>query len=114
MFLITPFHLLSICKTVLTFHSLSLGTRYRISCSRLGSKREQLFEQGNKLQSRLVKHTPLDYITVEPRFNEVAGDRPNLFVKWRVRYIEVLFHTFYCNFGLDIEIISFVIKDFVK
>ena len=24
--------------------------------------------------------------TVEPRFNEVAGDRPNLFVKWRVRY----------------------------
>ena len=45
--------------------------------------------------------------TVEPRFNEVAGDRPNLFVKWRVRYIEVLFslfHTFYCNFGRDIEI----------
>ena len=30
------------------------------------------------------------YITVEPRFNEVAGDRPNLFVKWRVRYIEYL------------------------
>ena len=28
--------------------------------------------------------------TVEPRFNEVAGDRPNLFVKWRVRYIEVI------------------------
>ena len=48
--------------------------------------------------------------TVEPLFNEVAGDRPNLFVKWRVRYIEVLFHTFYCNFGRDIEIISFVIS----
>ena len=48
--------------------------------------------------------------TVEPRFNEVTGDRPNLFVKWRVRYIEVLFHTFYCNFGRDIEIISFVIS----
>ena len=28
--------------------------------------------------------------TVEPRFNEVAGDRPNVFVKWRVRYIENL------------------------
>ena len=28
--------------------------------------------------------------TVEPRFNEVTGDRPNLFVKWRVRYIENL------------------------
>ena len=26
--------------------------------------------------------------TVEPRFNEVAGDRVNLFVKSRVRYIE--------------------------
>ena len=48
--------------------------------------------------------------TVEPRFNKVTGDRPNLFVKWRVRYIEVLFHTFYCNFGQDIEIISFVIS----
>ena len=48
--------------------------------------------------------------TVEPRFNEVVGDRPNLFVKWRVRYIEVLFHIFYCNFGRDIEIISFVIS----
>ena len=47
---------------------------------------------------------------MEPRFNEVAGDRPNLFVKWRVRYIEVLFRTFYCNFGRDIEIISFVIS----
>ena len=47
---------------------------------------------------------------MEPRFNEVAGDQPNLFVKWRVRYIEVLFHTFYCNFGWDIEIISFVIS----
>ena len=27
---------------------------------------------------------------MEPRFNEVAGDRPNLFVKLRVRYIENL------------------------
>ena len=27
---------------------------------------------------------------MEPRFNEVAGDRPNLFVKWRLRYIENL------------------------
>ena len=29
-------------------------------------------------------------ITVEPRFNEVAGDRPNVFVKSRVCYIENL------------------------
>jgi len=28
--------------------------------------------------------------TVEPRFNEVAGDRPNVFVKSRVRHIENL------------------------
>ena len=28
--------------------------------------------------------------TVEPRFHEVAGDRPNLFVKSRVRSIENL------------------------
>ena len=47
---------------------------------------------------------------MEPRFNEVAGNRPNLFVKWRVRYIEVHFHTFYYKFGRDIEIISFVVS----
>ena len=52
----------------------------------------------------------LIYDTVEPRFNEVAGDQPNMFVKWRVRYIEVFFRTFDCNFGRDIEIISFVIS----
>ena len=36
---------------------------------------------------------PKTYITldtVEPWFNEVTGDRPNLFIKWRVRYIENL------------------------
>ena len=27
---------------------------------------------------------------MEPRFNELAGDRPNLFVKSKVRYIENL------------------------
>ena len=32
----------------------------------------------------------LDPCTVKPRFNEVAGNQPNLFVKWRVRYIENL------------------------
>ena len=27
---------------------------------------------------------------MEPRFNKVAGDQPNLFIKWRVCYIENL------------------------
>ena len=31
-----------------------------------------------------------NYSTVEPRFNELAGDRTNVFVKSRVRYIEDL------------------------
>jgi len=31
-----------------------------------------------------------DRVTVEPQFNEVAGDQPNLFVKSRVCYIENL------------------------
>ena len=35
-------------------------------------------------------HIPEILVTVELRFNEVAGDRPNLFVKWRVCYIENL------------------------
>ena len=33
-------------------------------------------------------HIDQDRSTVEPRFNEVDGERPNLFIKWRVRYIE--------------------------
>ena len=28
--------------------------------------------------------------TVEPRFNEDAGDKPDLLVKWRVRYVKNL------------------------
>ena len=35
-----------------------------------------------------IKH--INLVPVEPRFNEVVGDRLNLFVKWRVRYIENL------------------------
>ena len=35
-------------------------------------------------------HIPEILVTVELRFNEVAGDRPNLFVKWRVCCIENL------------------------
>ena len=36
-------------------------------------------------------HVPRRHLgTVEPRFNEVTGDRPNLFVKCRVHYIENL------------------------
>ena len=42
--------------------------------------------------------------TMEPRFNEVAGDRPNLLVKWRVRYIE----------DLDITNLGETTKMFVK
>jgi len=38
----------------------------------------------------LVFAWPILRITVEPRFNEVAGDRPNVFVKSRVRCIENL------------------------
>jgi len=53
-------------------------------------------------------HLKVRGVTVEPRFNEVAGDRPNLFAKSRVRYIEVIvkdwfvtgdfYHAIQCNF----------------
>ena len=79
---------------------------------------KRITTDSNSRQSKKMWHyykitataSAVKFITVEPRFNEVAGNRPSLFVKWRVRYIEVLFHTFYCNFGRDIEIISFVIS----
>ena len=46
-------------------------------------------------RASLFRHTALENATngdttVEPRFNEVAGDRPYLFVKWRVCYIKNL------------------------
>ena len=37
-----------------------------------------------------VNSLDLHTCTVERRFNEVAGDPPNLFVKWRVCYIQNL------------------------
>ena len=47
---------------------------------------------------------------VEPRFNEVAGDRPNLFVKWRIRYIENLdiakifvYKHCFCYFNVELK-----------
>ena len=77
--------------------------RAKSSCSTVGRNRKKNMasfcdEKLQKLPVCLGSKVKV-HITVEPRFNEVAGDRPNLFVKWRVCYIEVLFHTFYCNFG---------------
>ena len=55
-----------------------------MNCSdRQITRNKSLFNQHDSSLDRRVN-------TVEPRFNEVAGDRPNLFVKWRVRYIENL------------------------
>ena len=42
------------------------------------------------MQSNLKYRQKSNLATVEHRFNEVAEDRPNLFVKSRVRYIENL------------------------
>ena len=49
--------------------------------------------------------------TVEPRFNEVAGDRPNLFVKSRVRYIENLDITNLRGNGQNIRYIEVIVDD---
>jgi len=48
-------------------------------------------------------------ITVEPGFNEVPGDRPNLFVKSRVRYIENLDIT---NFRGNDQNVRYIEVDF--
>ena len=50
-------------------------------------------------------------IGVEPRFNEVAGDRPNLFVKWRVRYIEYLHITNLRGNDQNVRYIEVVVND---
>ena len=49
--------------------------------------------------------------TVEPRFNEVAGDRPNLFVKLRVRYIENLDITNLRRNDQNVRYIEVIVND---
>ena len=49
--------------------------------------------------------------TVEPRFNEVAGGRPNLFVKWRVRYIESLDVTNLRGNDQNVRYIEVIVND---
>ena len=49
--------------------------------------------------------------TVEPRFNEVAGDRPNLFVKLRVRYIENLDITNLRGNDQNVRYIEVIVND---
>ena len=51
---------------------------------------------------------------MEPRFNEVAGDRPNLLVKWakwRVRYIENLDITNLRGNDQNVRYIEVIVND---
>jgi len=50
-------------------------------------------------------------ITVEPRLNKVAGDRPNLFVKLRVRYIENLDITNLRGNDQNVRYIEVIVND---
>ena len=52
-------------------------------------------------------------ITVELRFNEVAGDRPNLFVKSSVRYIENLDITNLRGNDQTVRYIEVIVNDWV-
>ena len=64
---------------------------------------------------RKYSHTNRDIFamtaTVEPRFNEVAGDRPNLFVKSRVRYIENLDITNLRGNDQNVRYIEVIVND---
>ena len=50
-------------------------------------------------------------LIVQPRFNEVAGDRPNMFVKRRVRYIENLDITNLRGNGQNVRYIEVIVSD---
>ena len=49
--------------------------------------------------------------TVEPRFNKVAGEGPNLFVKWRVCYIENLDVTNLRGKDQNVRYIEVIVND---
>ena len=59
----------------------------------------------------LIATSLLFLCTVEPRFNEVAGDRPNLFVKSRVRYIENLDITNLRGNDQNVRYIEVIVND---
>ena len=56
---------------------------------------DQVIKTAETAALRLKVTITVNSDIVEPRFNEVAGDHPNSFVKSKVCYIEVLFHIFY-------------------
>ena len=64
-------------------------------------------------RDKFVNAPPLkaSQITVESRLNEVAGDRPDLFVKWRVRYIENLHITNLRGNDQDVRYIEVIVND---
>ena len=49
--------------------------------------------------------------TVKPRFNEVGGDGPNMFVKWRVSYIENLDITNLRGNDQNVRYIEVIVND---
>ena len=67
-------------------------------------------ERGLLIASFFLKARLVNY-TVEPRFNEVAGDRLNLFVKWRVRYIENLDITNVRGKDQNVRYIEVIVND---
>ena len=44
--------------------------------------------------------------SVEPRYKEVPRDWQNLFAITRFRYMEVLFHIFYCYWGKENRLLN--------
>ena len=86
--------------------------------NRLRLRLEQLLRIFRVLQTSRVLHISMNArwriacsSTVEPRFNEVAGDRPNLFVKWRVRYIENLDVTNLRGNDQNVRYIEVIVND---
>ena len=58
----------------------------------------------------MPKRARKDANTVEPRFNEVAGDRRNLFVKSSVRYFENLDITNLRGSDQNVRYIEVIVK----
>ena len=78
--------------------------------NRYYTKNTLVFSQSES--SNFCKYIITGYTsTVEPRFNEVAGDRPNVFVKWRVRYIENLDITNLRGNDQNVRYIEVIVND---
>ena len=88
---------------------------YSLTCYKIIQyKKSQMnvkFLNCKSVRNKQLLISPFRVIQWNLDLNEVAGDRPNLFVKWRVRYIENLYITNLRENDQNVRYIEVIVND---